>query len=514
MFSILPQPKEYKINQGFFRLDGFGVFGFTSPEIVEDCKAFCQKCNLLEKPTVNCILDGEIKGYTLDIEDGITIKGDSTQSIFYGLQSLKQLVLHNLKDEILLPCLHVSDYPSYSYRSYMLDVVRHFYPIENLYKIIDILSLFKINLFHFHLTDDQGWRVEIEKYPRLTEISAFRKQTNGDNTPHGGFYTKQQLRDFVNYAKSKFIEVIPEFDMPGHFTAVLSAYPHLGCTGEKVEVEERFGIFDTIACGGNEEVYTFVYDVLKEMAEIFPSPFFHIGGDEAPKRRWAVCPKCLEKVKAEGLEGIEQLQGFFTKKVTEMLASLGKTPIVWNESLNSGMLDKSAIVQYWNDGKKALNVKKAAREGQRFIMSPCPPFYLDYPSGMHSIKKIYNFEKEELSTSPNLLGFETPLWTEHIASWEKIQKHTFPRVLATAQLGWGKQEDFSSFKNRVLHALSILDFYEIIHESKKDFLPNPLRAIKHFFSFSSNFLKGNPLESLKRAIENDKEMRRARGEKR
>ena len=311
--------------------------------------------------------------------------------------------------------------------------------------MIDGAALFKFNKFHFHLSEDQGFRVEMESYPLLTSVGSVRPSSNfgkgeNDNTPYGGYYTKEELKDIVKYCEERYIEVIPEFDFPGHTTAVISAYPELSCTGEKIELKTTGGVFKDILCVGNPETLKLIYAVIDEFCEIFPSKYFHIGGDEAPKTRWLNCPKCKAKLQEEGLHTMDELQGWLVNEVASYLKKKGRKAICWNESLNGGNLDKDniTVAQWTNKMDKGI---EWANGGNPIIMERFTPYYVDYPYGMHSLKDVYMFNPRKVRGltslgAASIKGVESPIWTEYVRNFEKMSYMCFPRWLAVAETGW------------------------------------------------------------------------------
>jgi hexosaminidase len=281
----------------------------------------------------------------------------------------------------MVPCVLIRDEPIYEHRGFMLDSVRHLTPQEDIKKLIDAAAMFKFNILHWHLTDDQGWRIETDSWRRLFEIGSKRPASEfgneNDMREYGGYYTKHQLREIVEYCSQRHIEVIPEIDLPGHTRAILASYPELSCTGKNISVGTKQGIYSDILCAGNDKVFELVFDVLREVMEIFPSKRIHIGGDEAPKKRWHECPKCQQRMRELGLNNEEELQGWFVNRIVDFLAVNGREAIAWNESLKSGLIKNNLIIQDWMD-KKGLS-QSFANNGGRVIISDFYNYYLDYP---------------------------------------------------------------------------------------------------------------------------------------
>lgn len=336
----------------------------------------------------------------------------------------------------------------YDYRSLHLDCARHFFSVETVKKVIEGISYGNMNVFHWHLTDDHGWRIESKKFPQLHQNS-------------GQFYTQGEIREIITFAKERGIEVIPEIDMPGHNLALLSVFPEYSCKGEQVTPAKARGIYKTILCAGKEEVYTFVEELLDEMIPLFDSEYFHIGGDEAPKDEWKECPHCNAKMKELGLTSYEDLQGYFTSRVCDVLKKHGKTPIVWNDALLASNLPEDVVVQYWTiDHAKAM-VPFVEKQG-KWIYSDMFEVYLDYPHSMIPLKKIYDFKphlyKYDIPRMDNLIGFEACAWTEHIDNEQKLCEYIFPRVYALAERANGENHtDYESFKERVREKVARLE---------------------------------------------------------
>lgn len=458
------------------------------------------------------------EGYLLEIaRERIRIRAAEPNGVFYGVQSLKQIIVkHDAAESVSIPAMAAKDRPLYGYRGYMLDVSRHFFPIGDILKLIDVLALHKINALHLHLTDDQGWRLRIDRLPRLTTVGSHRKQTINDGRWHGGWYSREDIRRIVAYCARRYITVIPEIDMPGHSTAAIAAYPHLSCRGEPIEVAELFGIKADILCAGKESTYQFVYHVLDEVIGMFPGPYIHLGGDEALKDRWEECEHCQKRMEDKGLTGISQLQGYFLNEVIDYLKARGKKAICWNESLYSGMLDTSAVCQYWQDGKDVKRVKDALHKGRPVIVSKYDPYYLDYPFAMHTLRAVYTFTPELTGTGDDesILGVEAPLWTEYVCDLRRAEYMTFPRLGAVAEIGWSQKghRDYDDFIKRLPVYLRLLDIYHVRYADLKDTNPGPLKKIRQMMDFAkraSLFSKANR-KNNRESVRAHREMVRSR----
>ena len=436
-----------------------------------------------QKNAIVLAVDGSIgnrEGYTLKSgNNGVTIKGGSEVGVFYGIQTLyKSLpVTVGSGNNAALPDGEVVDMPRFPYRGFMLDVGRHFYPVKYVKEVIDMLAMHNINYFHWHLSEDQGWRIEIKKYPRLTEVGSTRKRTlidqktmTYDETPHSGFYTQEEAREVVAYAAERHITVIPEIDLPGHMMAALVAYPELGCTGGPYEMPCRWGVFDDVLCGGNEATLQFAKDVLSEIMDIFPSPYIHIGGDECPKKHWKTCPKCQAKIKELGLVDTKehskenQLQTYFMGEVGKLINSRGRKMMGWDEMLEGG-LAPGATVMSWTSPKPAV---KTAKLHHDVIVTPIQYLYFSNPyhngrKGIKSLQRVYNFEPmpSELAEAEKkyVIGTQGCLWTEWTRDTVKVEWQILPRMAALSELQWAQpdKKDFNSFLERLTPMLRLYD---------------------------------------------------------
>ena len=408
------------------------------------------------KHAINLGLDADIankEGYVLTTtSEGIQINGQTENGVFYGCQTLRKSIPAEAQGaDILLPAGSIKDEPRFTYRGMHLDVCRHFFPLEFIKEYIDLLALHNMNTFHWHLTDDQGWRIEIKKYPKLTEVGSKRnctvvgKARSGkyDNIPYGGFYTQEQAKEIVKYAQERYITVIPEVDLPGHMLAALAAYPDMGCTGGPYKVSPDWGIFEDVLCIGNEQSMQFLEDVMAEITEIFPSKLVHIGGDEAPRTRWPSAPKCQARIKAEGLKTDKQhtaedrLQSYCMTRIEKFLNSKGRQIIGWDEILE-GDVAPNATVMSWRGTSGGI---KAAQMGHDVIMTPNLYCYFDYlqtadskdePLGIGGyvpVEKVYSLDPTAALTeeqAKHILGAQTNLWTEYIATTEHAEYMILP----------------------------------------------------------------------------------------
>ena len=444
----------------------------------------------------------EKEGYELTVSsEQVTINGQTPNGVFYGIQTLrKSIPATTAGTKIALPAVTIKDYPRFSYRGMHLDVSRHFFPIEFVKKYIDLLALHNMNTFHWHLTDDQGWRIEIKKYPKLTEIGSQRSATvighnsgEYDGTPYGGFYTQEQIKEVIDYAKERYINIIPEIDLPGHMVAALAAYPELGCTGGPYEVEKNWGIFEDVLCIGNDKTMQFIEDVLGEVADLFPYKYVHIGGDEAPRNRWAKCPKCQARIKAEGLKADakhtaeDRLQSYCMQRAEKFLNSKGRQIIGWDEILE-GDVAPNATVMSWRGMAGGI---EAAKLGHDVIMTPNTYVYFDYYQtadtkdepdaigGCITLERVYSMEPvpEDLNAEEkkHIIGAQANLWCEYIPTTKQVEYMVLPRMAALAEVQWTlpEKKDYSDFTKRLPRLLAFYD-------------RDSLNYGKHVFDIKSN----------------------------
>lgn len=416
------------------------------------------------------------EGYKLSVQPTqVILAANQPQGMFLGMQTIRQLLpaqRATAATAVSLPAVEVVDKPRYDWRGMHLDVSRHFFPVEFVKKYIDYLALHKMNTFHWHLTDDQGWRIEIKKYPKLTSVGGWREGTlighytdqphQFDNIRYGGFYTQEQIKEVVKYAQERYVTVVPEIEMPGHAVAALTAYPELSCTGGPFKVERLWGVFDDIFCAGNEQTFTFLQDVLTEVMPLFPGQIVHIGGDEAPKTRWHACPKCQARMKAENLKDEHELQSYFVQRMEKFVNSKGKTIIGWDEILEGGLAPNAAVMS-WR-GMEGGTV--AAQQKHNVVMTPGAYVYFDYLQGPASLEplsiggyvplsKVYELEPtpQALTAAERkyILGAQANLWTEYIPNEQQVEYMVMPRMAALAEVLWtpAKQKNWPDFQQRM-----------------------------------------------------------------
>ncbi|WP_281641502.1 beta-N-acetylhexosaminidase [Hoylesella loescheii] len=499
-YNVVPLPKSVVMAKGLpFNLTNATtiVYEGTNPEMKRNARFLSEyiqqasgiKTAVLDKrdkkaAAIVLTIDPKVAGaeaYRLSVNNKqVTIAASTPAGVFYGIQTLrKSLPVQTTGEAITLPAVTVADAPRFGYRGMMLDCARHFFPLSFVKKFIDILAMHNMNVFHWHLTEDQGWRLEIKSHPELTAKSSMRSgtvighnATVDDSIPHGGFYTQQEAREIVEYARQRHITVIPEIDMPGHMLAALAAYPELGCTGGPYEVGHRWGVYKDVLCLGKESTYKFVQDVIDEVVEIFPAKYFHIGGDESPTVMWEKCPKCLQKAKDENTD-IKHLQQYFTNRVEKYLNGKGKSIIGWDEILE-GKINQSATIMSWRGVEPGL---KAAKQGHDVIMTPSSHVYFDHYQakdtkhepdaigGCSPVEKVYSYEPlpDTLSAEAKnrIKGVQANLWTEYIPFTTQAEYMVLPRMAALAEVQWTPvaKKNFDDFSKRALRLSDLYDRY-------------------------------------------------------
>jgi len=429
------------------------------------------------------------EGYMLKVSrKNIVLQANTGNGIFYGMQSLFQLMppeieqVSTARDSIKwqIQAVKITDKPRFPYRGMHLDVCRHIFPVDFIKKYIDILSMYKINTFHWHLTDDQGWRLEIKKYPKLAKISAWRKGTQvaktdeTDNKPYGGFYTQDQVKEVVAYATQRYIRVMPEIEMPGHAVAALAAYPEYSCRRVPLEVRTTWGVSDDVFCAGNDSTFMFIEDILREVLTLFPSEYIHVGGDECPKSQWEKCPRCKDRMTKEGLKNELELQSYFIRRVEKFLNDNGRKLVGWDEILEGGLPQQAAVMS-WRGMDGGL---EAARQGHDAIMTPGGYCYFDHyqgdPSyeplaigGYTNLKTVYSFEPvpPQLNTEEahHILGAQGNIWTEYIPQSQHVEYMAFPRAIALSEVNWSPaaNKDWDDFTSRLKNHFTRLQLKDV-----------------------------------------------------
>lgn len=521
---LIPKPMQLMPGNGAFALvAGIQVSGTNHPEVNRMVTQVSERMAGLNKLPISALpgkghLAGKGKvlllltdtlqlgneGYDLNIQsDGIRVLAKTPAGLFYGVQTLLQClppVVYQrsvYKGTVKINAVRIRDEPRYGYRGLHLDCGRHFFDVAFIKKYIDLMAAHKFNTFHWHLTEDQGWRIEIKKYPRLTSVGAWRRETvvghaatepvSYDGTPHGGFYTQQEVKEIVQYAAERYITIVPEIEMPGHARAAIAAYPELSCTDQPMDVASTWGVFDDVFCP-EETTFDFLEDVLTEVIALFPGKYIHIGGDECPKVSWENSQFCQQIMSARGLKDEHELQSYFIQRIEKFLNSKGKILIGWDEILEGG-LAPNAVVMSWRgiDGGIA-----AAKQKHQVIMTPTTAVYLDYyqgepgrePLGIGGylpIEKVYAYEPDpaELTAEEQgyILGIQANVWTEYMKTSSHVEYMVWPRACAVAELGWSKdkRKDFPDFQRRLIGHLPRLQAMKVNYG--KAFLDPVIRPV-------------------------------------
>lgn len=382
------------------------------------------------------------EGYKLTVtKDGITVEAADESGAVWALTTVTELTAEGEA----LPIVTIEDAPHYGHRGLSLDCSRHFFTADEVKKVIDQMTRVKLNVLHWHLVDDQGWRIECKTLPLLHETT-------------GTYYTQEEIRSVIEYARVRGMEIIPEIDMPGHARSMIAAYPHLSCFGEKTELCQFGGIFEKILCPGKDETFEFIEKLLTEVCALFPDDRFHIGGDEAPKTEWKKCPHCKARMEALGLTDYEDLQGYFTKRVVAILKKHGKRAVCWNDVLESKDVDTGNIIQYWTAQHEAP-VPAFIERGGKVIFSNMSALYFDYPHGINSLNKVYHYQPvvmgKSYADSTNMLGYEAALWSEQVETPEHLEELLFPRLYAVSEIAWNEAGDYADFEHRAEKKIEI-----------------------------------------------------------
>ncbi len=504
LISIIPYPNTLTLGIGDLKLDNQFTITCTEANWAKELnylqtflesdyklKLKIVSANQTAKNQISIIKDIDMakESYQLTIKkEGIEITAADDDGLFYALQSLIQIFNANKSKTAVLPYMTIKDQPQYSWRGMHLDCSRHFFTKAEVMRYIDFLALYKFNVFHWHLVDDQGWRIEIKKYPLLTDIGAYRKQTligkptfdkNGkpsqtdqyDGKYYGGYYTQADIKEIVAYAKTKHIEVLPEIEMPGHSLAALSAYPQFSCNGGPFETFTRWGVSDDVYCAGNDATFSFLQDILAEVMPLFPNQYIHIGGDECLKDRWKACPKCQKRMKDENLKNEEALQSYFITRIEKYVNANGKQIIGWDEILEGGLAPNAAVMS-WRGTEGGI---AASKQKHNVVMSPGKPCYFDhYQSkdrtkeplaigGYNPLDAVYAFdpmpEGLTVDVKKYILGAQANVWTEYITNFSQVEYMSMPRMAALSEALWLPKEkkDYTSFKTRLKLHLPYLD---------------------------------------------------------
>lgn len=492
--SLIPEPKSVKPLQGNFNLSAKTPIFYAGEEgkvVAELFNEFLSSnYGFKLKPRAGKLSSSDLKGvifkldksakpesYKLSVKEGTIALSGNKAGLFYGLQTLEQLIPLEKRSTLVLPSVLVEDEPRFGYRGLMLDVSRHFFSVSYVKKFLDVMAHYKLNRFHWHLTDDQGWRIEIKKYPKLQSVAAWREPVDNVKNSgfikegrYGGYYTQEEVKDVVAYAAKLHITVIPEIEMPGHSTAALAAYPHLGCTGGPYKVPQYGGITKDVYCAGKDSTFLFLQDVLAEVIPLFPGEYIHIGGDETPKERWSKCPRCQARIKKEGLKDEHELQSYFVQRMEKFVNSKGKKIIGWDEILEGG-LAPNATVMSWRGENGGI---AAARQNHDVIMSPYTYLYLDYYQGNAKteppafpaflpLAKVYSYEPFSDSLTKEhhrfIKGVQGNVWGENIRDGNHANYMTYPRALALSEIAWSpaSAKNYNRFLEKLKQRLAAME---------------------------------------------------------
>ena len=525
--SVIPKPRLTQIKAGYFMSSSLIIardskFKDHVDFFENQFKNYTKKEGKFIKTGIreNLIINIKNEGlksngnYKLKVdEEKILIEG-SQKGIFYGFQTLFQLILlnnENFKGNFKIPCVDIQDSSSFSHRGFLMDCCRHFFSVETIKKYIDLLAFYKMNVLHWHLTEDQGWRIEIEKYPRLNSIGSYRKDSTG---LYGGFYTKNEIKEIVDYAAERHIEIIPEIELPGHSTAAIAAYPYLSCLQKPIDVANTWGVFKEIYCAGNDSVFLFLENIFEEIVDLFPSKRIHIGGDEAPKFRWEHCNKCQNRMKSENLSDEHALQSYFIERIAEILAKKNRSVIGWDEILES-KINSEVSIQSWRGFSGGI---EAVKQGKKAIMSPTSHCYFDYEIESIDLEKVYSFSPIpsglDSIEQTLIIGGECNLWSERIPNEKELDYKSFPRLLAMSEVLWrNPKKNYLNFQKRVESHYPILDvlnvdygiesnpaIIELEHAEKTHaIIETKVKNLKYFFHWGDDSLI--PLKTNKTIVD-------------
>ncbi len=425
--------------------------------------------------------------YQLNVtEKGIKIVAADEKGVIWALTTLAELARDGC-----VPFCTIEDGPKYRHRGLSLDCARHFFPAAEVKKIIEEISLTKLNVLKWHLTDDQGWRIESKRFPRLHEVS-------------GQFYTQEEIRDVVEFARIRGVEIIPEIELPGHVSALLAAYPQYSCSGKEVKLATGGGIYPIVLCPGKDEVFAFLSELLEEVAGLFPGPRFHIGGDETPKGEWKKCPHCQARMEALGLTDYEDLQGWFAAQAGKILKKQGKTAICWNETLRNSTHPMDIQIQYWTLNHR-ISMEEFANAGGKWIYSDMFELYLDYPYAMTPLKKVYETQphlgERDIGTMENLLGLEACIWAEHIRENEKLEQLLFPRIQAFAEVCWSGAGEYDDFLYRLKATMAGIHHRDISYKAEEGWNPQGHARQREAFGYMAGLRSGMSEEVREQTVE-------------
>lgn len=526
-YQIIPLPQEISIATGEFELNNKTVIVYPkgNNNMEENANLLAKYIRQMsgkelkvtdQQITSNAIIlangliSDNAEAYQLKVtQNNISIVGASDAGTYYGIQTLRKSMPISNEGNVIFPAVEINDYPRFPYRGVHLDVSRHFFPTDSIKRFIDMIALHNINRLHWHLTDDQGWRIEIKKYPKLTTIGSIRSETvlghnslKYDSIPYKGFYTQEEAKEIIEYAQKRHITIIPEIDLPGHMQAALAAYPNLGCTGGPYKVWNRWGISEEVLCAGNDQTLQFIDNVLNEIVDIFPSEYIHIGGDECPKTRWEKCPKCQARIKNNGLKADnnhtaeQKLQSYLINHAEQFLRGKGRRIIGWEEILEGG-LAPNATVMSWRGIEGGI---EAVKHKHNAIMTPSSFLYFDYYQSMDTdnepmanggylpVEKVYSYEPvpEAITAdeAKQIIGVQANLWTEYIPNYSQVEYMELPRLAALSEVQWTlpEKKDYANFLKRLPGLIAIYDmehynYAKHIFHVKVNFIPDTIENV-------------------------------------
>lgn len=490
-YSVIPQPRKFDV------ISDETVFTLTElTEIESECEK-AKKSLLIfleEKYEIEIMGTGKERiilkinpditkseGYTLKVSENLVeIYGKDEAGVFYGVQSLIQLLICG---DLFLPRIFIEDSPRFNYRGFMLDCARYFFTKQAVMHFLDLMAVHKLNRFHWHLSDDQGFRFGSEQFPLLTEIGSRRSHTNFNTVPHEGYYTKQDMLEIIEYAHDRFIKVIPEIDSPGHAVSMIAGHPFLSCFGREMTVATSWGIKHDVLCVGKKSTYKFMCGLLDEVCEVFSDGIIHLGGDEVPSTRWELCPHCQALMKEEGMKNESELHTYYLQKIADYIKKKGLKVCMWNDTVKEKMVDRDVIWQLWNGELNNSEVANEINNGRKFIISSSEAYYLDLPYGQTSLKKTYEFNMENDGINKecknNIMGLECCLWAEFVPSMKAAHYTAFPRFGAFSESAWTeeKNKDYGRFSQKLGNYYKVLEFYAVDPAKPSQVNPKSLKKM-------------------------------------
>lgn len=519
MFTIIPEPYEFNIikeDAVFSLTDSVNIdFCTEAKTALSDFSLFLKNVMGIESlggssETVRLITDlsvGRKEGYKIEVtKDLCLIKAFDEAGALYAVQTLKQILLQGNGN---LPETYIYDFPRFKWRGFMLDTARYFFSVEAVKLFIDAMVFHKLNRFHLHLSDDQGWRVEIYSKLLLAQVGGFRAYTNFGRTPHGGFYTKEDIEEIVKYAAERFVEVIPEIDQPGHAVSMIASYPFLSCFDRELTVSTHSGVHYDVLCVGKESTFRFMEEVLDEICEMFPSKIIHLGGDEVPTERWKCCPHCQRRMNELGFTDEKELHTYYLNRMGKYLKNKGFEVIVWNDSSAESGLDTDFVWQCWDGNLKKEDYKKLSKKGVRFINSSSCAYYLDLPYGHINLKECYEKEICFEGTDESFMGAEACLWSEYVPTMKKAGYCTFPRLGAFSERVWSDEskKDFARFESKLSSYYKVIETLPFDYAKENQAMPSFIRKYGYNLYFERRKLHWNGLGNI---IENKKVRKEAK----